>query len=107
MDVLTLYVGNDMILEVEGLTDEATGDFVNDADITATLYTQAGAEVAGQVWPVAMTYVADTAGIYRATLADTLSLTPNQRYRARVVADAGPGRRSQWDIDVLAKIRRR
>lgn len=107
MDVLTLYVGNDMILEVEGLTDEATGDVVNSADVTATLYTLAGSEVAGQVWPVALPYVADTNGIYRATMADSLSLTPNQRYRARVVADGGPGRRGQWDIDVLAKTRRR
>ena len=107
MDVLTLYVGNDMILEVEGLTDEATGDFVNDADVTATLYTTAGAPVPGQTWPVPLPHLADSNGIYRATLADTLALTPNQRYRARVVADGGPGRRSQWDIDVLAKTRRR
>ena len=107
MDVLTLYVGNDMILEVEGLTDEASGEVVNDADVTATLFTLAGAQVAGQVWPVALSYLADTSGIYRATMADTLALEPNQRYRARVVADGGPGRRSQWDIDVLAKTRRR
>ena len=107
MDVLTLYVGNDMILEVEGLTDEASGEVVNDAGVNATLYTLAGAEVAGQVWPIAMPYVAETSGIYRATLADTLALVPNQRYRARIVADAGPGQRGQWDIDVLAKSRRR
>jgi hypothetical protein len=107
MDVLTLYVGNDMILEVEGLTDEASGEFVNDADVTATLYTLTGAPVPGQVWPIAMPHLADSNGIYRATMADSLDLTPNQRYRARLIADGGPGRRSQWDIDVVAKIRKR
>jgi hypothetical protein len=107
MDVLTLYVGNDMILEVEGLSDEASGEVVNDADVAATLYTLNGSPVPGQVWPIALVHVADTAGIYRGTLADTLQLTPMQRYRAHIQADGGPGRRSQWHMDVMAKMRRR
>ena len=107
MDVLTLYVGNDMVLEVEGLTDEASGEVVNDADVTATLYTLAGAEVTGQAWPIALPYMTNTSGIYRATMADTLALVANQRYRARIITDGGPGRRGQWDIDVLAKTRKR
>ena len=107
MDVLTLYVGNDMLLEVEGLTDDAAGTWVNDASVTVTLKDAAGNEVGGDTWPKAMAYVTGTDGLYRVTLADTLGITANARYVAHVVADSGPGRRAAWEMDVLAKARRR
>lgn len=107
MDVLTLYVGNDMLLEVEGLTDEASGAVVNDAVVSVTLFDAAGNPVGGETWPKTMSFVAATNGIYRATLSNGLGVTANTRYRAHVVADAGAGRRSSWDIDVVAKSRRR
>lgn len=107
MDVLSLYVGNDMMIEVEGLTNEATGQIVNDAAVAVTLLDTQGNQVGGQVWPLTMGYVAETDGIYRATLADTLGVVVNTRYLARITADAGSGRRSEWDIDVLASRRRR
>lgn len=107
MDVLTLYVGSDMLLEVEGLSDDVTGASVNNASVSVTLYDAAGSEVGGETWPKAMPYVPNTDALYRATMPDTLGLTANERYRAHVVADGGPGRCATWELDLLAKTRRR
>lgn len=106
MDVQTLYVGNDMLLEVAGLRDDVTGDYLNAATVTVTLKTSAGVNVSGQAWPLALAYVTGSNGVYRATLIDTLSLTANSRYVATVIADAGDGKRAQWDLDFVCRMRR-
>lgn len=106
MDVQTLYYGNDMLLEVAGLRDQATGDYLNAATVTVTLEDDADVQVTGESWPLAMSYVASSNGVYRATLRDTLSLTNNARYVATVIADAGEGKRGRWDVDFVCKMRR-
>lgn len=106
MDVQTLYVGNDMLLEVSGLRDDVTGDYLNAATVTVTLKDSAGVNVTGETWPLALAYVTSSNGVYRATLKDTLSLTANARYVATVIADGGEGKRAQWELDVVARTRR-
>lgn len=106
MDIQTLYYGNDMVLEVAGLRDHVTGEPVNDAAVTVTLEDSADNTVVGESWPLALTYVADSDGIYRATLRDTLALQINARYVATVTADDGEGRRARWDLDFICKLRR-
>ena len=106
MDVLTIYDGNDGLIEVKGLLDGVTGEYVSDATLEVTLRDAAGAEVAGQVWPLSMEYVPDTSGVYRATLLATLDLTLNARYVATITADGGPGLAAQWDVDVVCRKRR-
>mgnify|MGYP000317170640 CR=1 FL=1 len=107
MDTLTLYKGSDMLLEVEGLTDEATGAYLSDASVSATLKNAAGVAVLGQTWPAAMPYVSGTDGLYRVSLVDTLQVTEGQRYKAEITADRGEGKRATWAIDVICKARRR
>lgn len=106
MDVQTLYVGNDMLLEVADLKDDVTGEHLNAATVTVTLKDSAGVNVTGETWPLALAYVTSSNGVYRATLKDTLSLTANARYVATVIADAGSGKRAQWELDVVARTRR-
>lgn len=106
MDIQTLYLGSDMLFELAGLRDQATGDYLNAATVTVTLQDSAGVNVTGETWPLAMTYVTSSNGVYRATLKDTLSLTANARYVATVIADAGSGKRGQWELDVVARTRR-
>lgn len=106
MDVMTVYRGSDMLLEVEGLTDEASGDIVNTATVSATLKDAAGATVAGETWPKTMPYVANTSGVYRALLPATLVLAANARYTAEITALYN-GYKAFWTVDVLCKTRRR
>lgn len=106
MDVQTLYVGNDMLIEVAGLAEVLTGAAINDATVTVTLKTDAGVSVTGATWPLSMAYVANSSGIYRVTLPDTLSLTADASYIAHINADGGDGRMGHWERDIVAKTRK-
>lgn len=106
MDVQALYYGNDMVLEVAGLRDQVSGEWINDAGVTVTLEDSADNPVTGESWPLALTYVTDSDGVYRATLRDTLALAINARYVATVTADDGEGRRARWDLDFVCRLRR-
>lgn len=106
MDVQALYYGNDMLLEVAGLQDQATGEYINDATVTVTLEDSADNPVTGESWPLALSYVTASNGVYRATLRDTLALAINGRYVATVIADKGEGKRARWDLDFVCRVRR-
>lgn len=106
MDVLTLYQGSDMLLELEGLSDEASGAILNGATVTCTLKDSAGVNVVGETWPKAMAYVASSDGVYRAALSNTLTVTAGGRYTADILA-INAGQRAVWRVDVLCKTRRR
>lgn len=105
-DVHILFEGNDMMLEVAGLKNELTGAFMNSATVTVSLADNDGEPVDGNAWPLPLQYVADSDGVYRATLADTLDLTSNTRYVAELIADAGAGLRGKWLLDCVCRKRR-
>ncbi|MGH8626450.1 MAG: hypothetical protein ACREYC_14670 [Gammaproteobacteria bacterium] len=90
MAVDVIYLANDNLLELQGLTNAASGAYVNDATVTATVVDKNGANVAGGSWPLTLAYVAASNGKYRGTLQETLTLTEGQDYTAKVtVAGAG------------------
>lgn len=101
-----LYDGNDMVLEVASLKNDVSGEFLNEATVTVSLADSAGEPVAGNPWPLALEYLEDSNGVYRATLADTLTLSPGARYVAEVIADAGSGQRGKWEVDCVCRVRR-
>jgi len=101
-----LYDDNDMVIELRNLKDESAGTFVNNADVTVTLKDSSGVSVVGDTWPLSMPYVTSSNGVYRATLVDTLSVTPNASYTAIVSADGGVGKQGTWNVDVKCKTRR-
>jgi hypothetical protein len=99
-----LYLGNDMILELDALKNAVTDAFINNATVSVTLTDSAGEDVTGETWPLTMSYVAASDGKYRAVLQDTLPLIKNKRYKATVNA-VGSGLKGNWEIDVIAKVR--
>lgn len=88
---------SDNVVTLSGLKNEVTGAFINTAVVTVTLVDRGGAEVAGQSWPAALTYVASSDGVYRGTLSDSLDLTKFEAYTAQITADAGPGLQQYWE----------
>ena len=104
-DVKILYDGNDHIVEVRGLKNVATGEYINDATVQATLKDSEDANVSGQSWPTTLSYVTGSNGKYRATLEDGLSLTVGDRYTAEITADGGDGLKAKWSVDLLCKAR--
>lgn len=102
--LLTLYVGNDMLLELQDLTDAITGEAQTTATVTATLQDAAGVDVTGQSWPATMAHVGATPGTYRATLEADLEITASARYTAIIEVDSA-GVLARWDVPVVARAR--
>jgi hypothetical protein len=104
MAIGSLYIGNDNILELNGLLNVSVSPstYVNTASVAVTLYDTNGDEVSGETWPLTMSYVASSNGVYRATLSDSLSLKVNRRYRAKITANGGAGLQGEWHENVQA-----
>lgn len=100
-----LYVGNDNILEVDELKNAASAAFLNSATVTVTLEDSTGTEVTGDTWPKSLTYVTSSDGKYRATMLDTLSLTADALYTAKITADGGSGLLAYWERPLYARSR--
>lgn len=104
--ITPLYLDNDSVLEVDRLKNELTGAFLSDATVTVTLVEKSSGEpVAGETWPKPMDYVADSSGLYRATLPYTLALAAGARYDAVITADGGDGLRARWSVECVGRRR--
>lgn len=103
--MLTLYVGNTNVIELQGLKNSVTGTTDTAATVEVTLKDGAGVEIAGQSWPASMVHDAD--GTYRATLEDDLSLRKGGRYFAYVTATGSGGEVGNWVGECIASIRTR
>lgn len=102
----TVWIGNDNLLVLDGLQDEASGDYLNGASVSAVLVDESGTQVQGQTWPLSLAYVTGSQGRYQGVLEDTLALQHGQRYIAQVTADAA-GLRGYWEVPVTARRRSR
>lgn len=100
-----LYISNTGVIELQGLTNEITGELVDDATVVATLY-YCGVEVGGQSWPVTMDHVVDSpeTATYRGLLESDLELTNARQYTATVTALSG-SLTGTWTCKVVARVR--
>lgn len=98
-----LYVGNNThVIELVDLKDP-DGNLVSSASVSMTeLLDSDGAAVAGVTPPIAMSLV--SAGYYRGTLPDGLTLTVGDLYFARVKATSG-GFKYDARETLIAKVR--
>ena len=96
-----LLIANSNTLELNGLRNAVQGGFVNGATVLATLEDAAGVEVAGQVWPAQLSYVADSNGCYRVLLPHDLPLTLNKRYKLSLLVQ-GDGLTASWEHYIKA-----
>ena len=105
-NVLYLYKDNDMVIELDGLKNEVSGTYINDASVTFSLKTMAGAAVAGQTFPAAMPYVPASNGLYRATLSDLVEMVKGTRYIVEISVEAGAGLNGKWEVDTVCQTRK-
>lgn len=105
-NVYILFDNSDMVLELDGVRNETSGTFLNAAVATVTLKDSAGVSVTGQTWPLTLSYVPLSDGVYRAGLSNALAITPGSRYVALINVDAGAGLRAEWQADCICSVRR-
>ena len=97
---MKLYIDNSNVIELRALTNSVTGVVDTGATVTVTILDASGAEVAGQVWPAAMSH--DSGGTYRATLESDLVFVNAGRYVAKVNAVGSGAEIGEWNCRVIA-----
>jgi len=102
-----LLIRNDNIIEAQNVLNTVTGSNINDASAIVTVaLASTSAAVGGESWPLTMAYVTGSSGKYRATLANSLSVTENVKYIGTLLIDGGAGLRGEWTVPIIARDRR-
>ena len=99
-----VYVGNDNIIELRGLKDEATDTWVNDATVTMTVIVAGSSAVGGDSWPKVMDYVPGSDGVYRAMIGHAAQIVDGGRYEA-VIDVVISGLHARWQTPLIGKAR--
>lgn len=77
---MSYAIGSSIVIQHEVTNPLQSPIYVNDADVTVTIFDCDGEELAGESWPVTLPYVAASDGIYRVTLDVLTGLTEGQMY---------------------------
>lgn len=100
---MQIFIGNDNVVELDGVSDDITGDALDSANAQMTLVDLEDNPVDGQTWPTPLVSVGN--GLYRGTLSFNLDLEHLNRYRVIVDIDAGPGRQARFEFNAKARTR--
>lgn len=105
---INLYGGsNSLDIEIRGLKNSVSGDYIVDAIVTATIYEEDGTtEVSGVTWPVSMSYIAASNGNYSGTVDSDSEIVIGSKYKVVVSATDLEGNKGEWIENSIAKRRR-
>lgn len=95
---MTAFVANTNSLDLLGLKSHIEGTYINDATVTFTIKTKAGASISGVSWPQAMVHVVGSNGDYRGILPADLPLANKGKYIAFIDAQGGGERIGHWEF---------
>ncbi len=96
-DVQIWFSGNnDMVIEVDKVTDKITGLPIDDATINATLKDEAGVDVGGITWPQVLDFV--SSGLYRKTIDKAAAVVNGVGYTLFLVLTTPTGGDAEWEI---------
>lgn len=101
----SLFIDNDNNLIVDKVTNDFSGDFINDALVDATLKDSSGDNVGGgTAWPLRLTYVTGSNGQYAGVLQNTLNLNENEVYTL-IIDISGASLEAHWEKQLRAIVR--
>ena len=101
----TIYLHPDNTLTFSAtITNE--GVPVNDATVTATLTDMSDVDVTGQSWPITLSYVTDSDGIYSASVTPVSGIVAGTKYKVILDVEGDGGEPiAQWLQYATATIR--
>lgn len=100
-----LLIANTNMIWIEGLKNDVTAAFVNDATCSIVeVLDSDDAAISGST-NILMTYKTSSDGRYYGALPYTVSLTENATYTVHVLAIDGTGQRADWRRSVRAVYR--
>ena len=93
-----LYVDCDNVVQIDVLTNELTGSYMNSATCTFDVLDSAGASALAGTSEITMDYVASSNGKYQGVLQSTESLTVGEVYTIVVsIAQGGIVDKRRWE----------
>lgn len=95
---MSLFSLNDQCVTLTGLVNKITGEFVVDATVSVTLQKD-DVDVVGESWPLAMPYVADSDGVYRAIIESTVDIVNGDKVRVSVEVSTPLGGNAMFVAD--------
>ena len=101
--IIYLYPLNTQVIEVDGLVDEISGNFLNGASVSATLFDDHG-NPDPVLNNIPMIYVAASNGNYQGVVPDTFNAALGSGYTLQITADSG-GAQALWSIPAQVKLR--
>lgn len=105
-DAAVYYKDNSMVIQLgtttAPLTDDATGQVVTGATVTAQLEDVAGTPVSGEAWPIALPHIGG--GVYQGIASYLVAVQVGVSYVVEIVATVS-GVRGTWRIPVTAQER--
>lgn len=107
---MEVFVGNDHAVYLRGAQaiDVTTGQSLPlgaTAVVQFRIQTPAGVDVAGETWPVTMTYIAGSPGDFIGILRAEVMLTAGQQYRFLGTVDNGPDQAGRWNMPLTVHTR--
>lgn len=102
------YKDNTNNLLLSGLKSSAEDIYLNNYEITVTVKDAAGAAVAGETWPLLMTYIEGSNGDYITAISYLVQFVAGDRYTAFVTVDASDSsgeRYGHWEFPFIARVR--
>lgn len=101
-----ILIGNDNLLQLDGLTDETDSTYVNSATVVCTVKTTAGVDVTGMSWPLTLSYVSGSNGKYQGILTNSLVLSGREKYIAHIDVSLGADLVMHRELELVAKVNR-
>lgn len=105
-----IYIGNDNIIWLLGLTNTVSGNAVNAATVTGQVKTRAGVNVGSAIsfTPHGSITIDGTTypdGNYRGAVEEDLDMDRGGHYVAHIDADAGGDLKAHWEVALHALVR--
>ena len=100
---MNVWIDNSNLVELNGLKDKSADAYMNTASVRLTLFEPGGVtEVASATWPLALTYVTSSNGIYRGSITNLANFVEGHIYRAVVTASVSGGLVGKWNVPTKA-----
>jgi hypothetical protein len=98
---MQLVIDNSNVCRLDSLRDNDTGELIDNANVSVTIYDGSNVPILGTIWPVNMPNKGN--GVYEATLDHRLILDRGRRYRGVVTAIDTQDRKAVWELELLAQ----
>ena len=99
---ISIYPDNSLVFETTLTNPNESPIYVNDAAVSLTVYDMLDVELPSQAWPLSLSYVTASDGIYQAVVLSLVDLVVGTEYKVIVTALGTDSLEGSWTYYVRA-----